>query len=52
MTDRYEAVYRAALEGRDANGSARSDGGADGDMDEPELLAARRSDRMGALSGR
>ena len=48
MTDRYEAVYRAAIEGRDTAGAARSDD----EADEPERLAARRSDRMGALSGR
>ena len=48
MTDRYEAVYRAAIEGRDTDGAARSDD----EADEPERLAARRSDRMGALSGR
>ncbi len=50
MTDRYEAVYRARLE------EARGDSGAvpheDDEATEPELLAAHRSDRMGALSGR
>jgi glycosyltransferase involved in cell wall biosynthesis len=52
MTDRYETVYQAMLEDRDANGSARSEGEAGAELDEPERLAARRSDRMGALSGR
>ena len=46
MTDRYEAVYRAMLEGPAANSTADESEG------EPELLAARRQDRMGALSGR
>jgi glycosyltransferase involved in cell wall biosynthesis len=51
MTDRYESVYEARLDGRDAAGSARweADPAA---TDEPERLAARRADRMGALSGR
>ncbi len=52
MTDRYETVYQAMLEDRDAKGSARSHGEAGDELDEPERLAARRSDRMGALSGR
>jgi glycosyltransferase involved in cell wall biosynthesis len=46
MTDRYEAVYRAMLEGPAADSEADDSEG------EPELLAARRQDRMGALSGR
>ena len=45
MTDRYEAVYRAMLEGHAA-------GEPDEGASEPEMLAARRQDRMGALSGR
>jgi hypothetical protein len=52
MTDSYETVYQAMLEDRDTNGSARSAGEAGTELDEPERLAARRSDRMGALSGR
>jgi glycosyltransferase involved in cell wall biosynthesis len=48
MTDRYEAVYRAMLEAPGASGASRSDE----PLAEPEVLAARRQDRMGALSGR
>jgi glycosyltransferase involved in cell wall biosynthesis len=52
MTDRYEAVYAAMHENRDADGAAAPDNEAGTDPDEPERLGARRSDRMGALSGR
>jgi glycosyltransferase involved in cell wall biosynthesis len=48
MTDRYEAVYRARLEAPDADAASR----ADKSLGEPEVLAAHRQDRMGALSGR
>ena len=47
MTDRYEAVYRAMLER-----PRRRLRAADDSEGEPELLDARRQDRMGALSGR
>jgi glycosyltransferase involved in cell wall biosynthesis len=53
MTDRYEAVYESLLEGRDAAGTERSAADAAAEaLDEPERLAAHRSDRMGALSRR
>ena len=51
MTDRYEAVYGAMLETPAAD-SATPHGTSDDDLSEPEQLAARRGDRMGALSGR
>ena len=51
MTDRYETVYAALLD-RDAQGTARSQGGSGLELDEPERLGDRRADRMGALSGR
>ena len=50
MTDRYEAVYRAALE--EAEGGAGSVPHEDETTNEPELLAAHRGERHGALSGR
>ena len=52
MTDRYEAVYAASLEASKGDGSVRQRGAGDDGQDEPELLAERRSDRMGALSRR
>jgi glycosyltransferase involved in cell wall biosynthesis len=53
MTDRYEAVYRALIDGREAEGTAPSREVTDEEgLGEPEQLAVRRSDRMGALSGR
>ena len=50
MTDRYEAVYRAALE--EAAGGAASVPHEDEGTNEPELLAAHRGERHGALSRR
>ncbi len=50
MTDRYEAVYRARLE--EARGGSGAAPHEDDEATEPELLAAHRSDRIGALSGR
>ena len=52
MTDRYEAVYRAMLEAPAAAADAARDRESVDDLSEPEQLAARRQDRMGALSGR
>ena len=50
MTDRYEAVYRARLEeAAIGSGAAPHE---DEEPTEPELLAARRADRIGALSRR
>ena len=48
MTDRYEAVYRARLESSGGSVAPHEDD----EATEPELLAAHRSDRMGALSRR
>ena len=48
MTDRYEEVYRARLAAPGADGASPADEG----IGEPEVLAAHRQDRMGALSGR
>jgi len=48
MTDRYEEVYRARLAAPGADRASAADDG----IAEPDVLAAHRQDRMGALSGR
>jgi glycosyltransferase involved in cell wall biosynthesis len=50
MTDRYEAVYAAMLEGRATPGATDRDDAGDDESSEPEQLADRRADRIGALA--
>lgn len=52
MTDRYMTVYQARLEAPRAVGPAGMRDAGDDGQNEPEWLAERRADRMGALSRR